>query len=91
MRRWDGELETWFVPEPAGSQANPQIDPIRTIRHGLGFVPIVWVRNLPGPSATGDANDGACTFRAAVETQIEVDYQLSQAGRGLKTAATLRF
>ena len=64
--------------------ANPQIDPIRTVRHGLGFVPIVWMRNLPGPSATGDPSDGACTFRAAIETQIEMDYQLSQAGRGLK-------
>jgi hypothetical protein len=47
-------------------------------------VPIVWVRNLPGKSATNDPNDGACTFRAAIETQIEIDYQLSQAGRGLK-------
>ncbi len=50
------------------------------MRHGLGFVPIVWVRNLPG----GDDIDGACTFRPAVETGIEIDYQLSQAGRGLK-------
>jgi hypothetical protein len=39
---------------------------------------------LPGFSVTGDPNDGACTFRAAVESQIEIDYQLSQAGRGLK-------
>ena len=45
---------------------------------------MVWVRNLPGPSSTGDPADGACTFRAAIETQIEIDYQLSQAGRGLK-------
>src|SRR6185437_5581811 len=62
----------------------PEIDEARTVHHGLGFVPLVWVRNLPGPSATGDANDGACTFRAAIETQIDIDYQLSQAGRGLK-------
>ena len=41
---------------------------------------MVWVRNLPG----GELPDGACTFRAAVETGIEIDYQLSQAGRGLK-------
>jgi hypothetical protein len=43
-------------------------------------VPIVWIRNLAG----GKGIDGACTFRAAVETGIEIDYQLSQAGRGLK-------
>jgi hypothetical protein len=40
----------------------------------------VWIRNLPG----GDAVDGACTFRAAIDINIEIDYQLSQAGRGLK-------
>jgi hypothetical protein len=43
-------------------------------------VPLVWIRNLPG----GDGVDGACTFRSAIETNIEIDYQLSQAGRGLK-------
>jgi hypothetical protein len=41
---------------------------------------MVWVRNLPG----GIDPDGACTFAAAIDTQIEIDYQLSQAGRGLK-------
>ncbi len=50
------------------------------MHHALGFVPMTWVRNLPG----GDDTDGACTFRAAIETAIEIDYQLSQAGRGLK-------
>ncbi len=55
------------------------------MRHGLGFVPVAWVRNLPGPIGTSDGEvDGACTFAAAVETSIEIDYQLSQAGRGLK-------
>ncbi len=83
-RNWDAELETWFVPAPVSSDAPREIDAARTVRHGLGFVPIVWIRNLPGLSASGDANDGACTFRAAIETQIEIDYQLSQAGRGLK-------
>jgi hypothetical protein len=80
MRRWDTEAETWFVPNPVVQPQPPQIDTTRTVRHGLGFVPIVWVRNLPG----GDAIDGAATFRSAIETTIEIDYQLSQAGRGLK-------
>ncbi len=83
-RRWDAEAETWFLPVPVGGVAAAEIDPARSVRHALGFVPIVWVRNLPGPSVTGDANDGASTFRPAIETQIEIDYQLSQAGRGLK-------
>lgn len=80
MRRWDSEAETWFEPWPVAVPQTPVVDVARTTRHGLGFVPIVWVRNLPG----GDAIDGGCTFRAAVETGIEIDYQLSQAGRGLK-------
>ncbi len=83
-RSWDSSGETWYLPQPVGSSEPPEIDPERSVRHGLGFVPIAWIRNLPGLSATGDANDGACTFRSAIETQIEIDYQLSQAGRGLK-------
>jgi hypothetical protein len=80
MRRWDGDAETWFVPWPVAAPQAPEVDARRTVMHGLGFVPIVWVRNLPG----GDDVDGGCTFRSAVETGIEIDYQLSQAGRGLK-------
>lgn len=84
MRRWDVNEECWFKPWPVGGEQPPQIDDTRTVRHELGFVPIVWIHNLPGMSSTGDPNDGASTFRAAVETQIEIEYQLSQAGRGLK-------
>ena len=84
MRRWDREAETWYEPLPVGTATPPTIDTTRSVCHALGFVPLAWVRNLPGPSATGDPNDGASTFRAAIETQIEIDYQLSQAGRGLK-------
>ncbi|HME19841.1 MAG TPA: hypothetical protein VKI44_00485 [Acetobacteraceae bacterium] len=83
-RSWDTEGETWFLPLPVGSSFEADIDEERSVQHGLGFVPMVWIRNLPGPSSTGDVADGACTFRAAIETQIEIDYQLSQAGRGLK-------
>ena len=81
QRVWDDQAETWFLPwavnDPLGT---PVVDEQRSVVHGLGFVPIVWIRNLPG----GDGIDGACTFRAAIETNIEIDYQLSQAGRGLK-------
>lgn len=84
MRRWDPHSEIWFLPSPVGSSFEPEIDAARSMHHGLGFVPMVWIRNLPGPPSTGDAADGACSFRAAIETQIEIDYQLSQAGRGLK-------
>ena len=80
MRRWDAEWESWFKPWPVAVPQAPARDASRSVRHGLGFVPMVWIRNLPG----GDDVDGGCTFRSAVETGVEIDYQLSQAGRGLK-------
>jgi hypothetical protein len=80
QRRWDREEEIWYEPRPVGLGGEMVPDASRSVQHGLGFVPLVWIRNLPG----GIAPDGACTFRAAVETSIEIDYQLSQAGRGLK-------
>jgi hypothetical protein len=81
QRIWDTDSETWFQPWPVSEPTtSPLVDHSKTTRHGLGFVPVVWIKNLPG----GDAIDGACTFRAAIETNIEIDYQLSQAGRGLK-------
>ena len=85
QRIWDEAEEIFFIPWPvvrAGEeQKEPQRDEKRTVKHGLGFVPIVWVRNLPG----GDAIDGACTFPdEVIDSSIEIDYQLSQAGRGLK-------
>ncbi len=81
-REWDETAETWFVPWKVGEAAQePQPDPDETVQHSLGFVPIVWIKNLPG----GDDIDGKCTFPSeAIDTQIEIDYQLSQAGRGLK-------
>ena len=83
-RRWDATAETWYLPQLVGDPSPPTPDLSRSVNHGLGFVPIAWIRNLPGASWTGDGADGACTFRAAIETGIEIDYQLSQAGRGLK-------
>lgn len=83
-RVWDLDSENWFIPTSVSAAGEPAKDEVRSVRHGLGFVPIVWIRNLPGPSSTGDPAEGACTFRAAIETQLEIDYQLSQAGRGLK-------
>lgn len=83
QRIFSGTAEEWYVPWKAalGKDAAPQPDGERTVAHGLGFVPIVWIRNLPG----GDDIDGLPTFcEEAIDTQIEIDYQLSQGGRGLK-------
>ncbi|GAB3249149.1 phage portal protein [Chitinimonas naiadis] len=84
QRTWNATAENWYLPqtlEDAKDGKAPQIDAKRTTSHKFGFVPMVWVRNLPG----GDDTDGACTFPCeAIDTQIEADYLLSQGGRGLK-------
>ena len=82
-RVWDEDREIWFNPSPVNSGATPVMeDSSRSIEHRLGFVPVVWIKNLPGNSSLG--SDGACTFAPAIDTVIETDYLLSQAGRGLK-------
>jgi hypothetical protein len=78
QRVWDADSEIWYLPWNGDDQ--PVRDESRSVVHGLGFVPVVWIKNLPG----GGGVDGGCTFRAAIDTNIEIDYQLSQAGRGLK-------
>jgi Phage portal protein, SPP1 Gp6-like len=83
-RCWDKKGETWFEPVPVANPSQPAVDTTRSISHKLGAVPIVWIKNLPGLPATGDRCDGACTFAPAMHTQVEIDYQLSQVGRGLK-------
>lgn len=84
QREWDASAETWYLPQSkddATKGVAPVVDATRTVRHELGFVPIAWIRNLPG----GDTTDGAPTFPLeAIDTQIEADYLLSQGGRGLK-------
>lgn len=52
----------------------------RSFEHLQGFVPGVWVKNL----YPTDGVDGECTFGRVLHIAVEIDYQLSQAGRGLK-------
>ena len=80
-REWTDVAERWFAPWKVGVDKRPILS--EEIQHNLGFVPVVWIRNLPG----GVAPDGAPTFTPEmVDTQIEMEYLLSQAGRGLKYA-----
>lgn len=48
--------------------------------HALGFVPGHWFVNLAG----GCIPDGACTWEDAIPNSIEIDYTLSQTGRGVR-------
>ena len=78
-----GYYDSYFAPEEYQEDEEKDnwiIDKRRTVTHKLGFVPIMWIKNLQG----GDNYDGLCTFRDAIENSVELDYQLSQGGRGLK-------
>lgn len=52
--------------------------------HDFGCVPAIWGK---APNAGAKDIDGACIFSAAVDTIIEIDYQLSQIGRAYKYTA----
>lgn len=83
VRVWDEMAESyykpWLITEKEGYV--PELDRERTVIHGLGTVPVIWIINLPGKCSK---IDGACTFKDAIDTNIELDYQMSQCGRGLK-------
>ena len=85
QRDWTESEEVWYLPWLAGDdKAGPVRDASRSKAHNLGFVPMIWVVNLPG----GNEIDGTCTFALAIEDSIEINYQLSQAGRGLKYSSS---
>ena len=87
QREWNNVSETWYKPQlnsDAKDGKSPEIDDNNTTEHKLGFVPLVWIKNLPG----GDDIDGNPTFPTeAIDLQIESDYLLSQGGRALKYQA----
>lgn len=82
-REWTEQEEIWYNPKEVIEDKDKPftVDGERTTAHKLGFVPLVWVKNLPG----SDDVDGEPTFTDELtETAIEIEYLLSQNGRGLK-------
>jgi hypothetical protein len=59
------------------------VDAANSRKHNLGFVPGVWIYNI----TSGDVPDGICTFDNLLDLTVEIDYQLSQTGRGFKYSA----
>lgn len=84
MREWNEQEEIYYQPYPCEKEEDesfvPQKDEMRTSKHELGFVPAVWIKNLP---KTGGM-DGHSTFEDILDICVEIDYQLSQHGRLLK-------
>ncbi len=86
QRVWTADAEEWYVPQKDADVKKgikPKLDKGNTIQHGLGFVPVVWIKNL----SAGNGIDGSPTFNdEAINTQIECEYQLSQGARALRYA-----
>lgn len=66
-----------------GFTIEPQrrLEEFEKFTHAFGFVPGHWFVNLPDNG--GDAA-GGCTFEDAIPNSIELDYTLSQVGRGVR-------
>lgn len=83
MRKWDKQREIFYKPylceKDDDENFRPSEDKEKNVDHDFGFVPAVWIKNLPDNNI-----DGACTFQPALDISVEIDYQLSQNGRLLK-------
>lgn len=87
QREWTESEDRVYVPLKADvdRDGNPifptAVDQDRSTVHALGFVPVVWIKNLRG----GSPPDGKSTLTVtALDAIVEADYQMSQLGRGLK-------
>jgi hypothetical protein len=77
------EENEWDESDPEVAKKIQRLDEFSSL-HNLGFVPALWVRNLPVEDDSSDAIDGMSTFGDIIDIVIEIDYTLSQTGRGLK-------
>ena len=59
------------------------LDTERCFDHPFKVVPAIWITNLIGKSGV----DGPCTYAAIVDLSVEIDYMLSQIGRGFRYSA----
>lgn len=83
VRRWTKTEEICYKPEEDKKDWETKlvIDKDKTVSHNFGFVPAVWIKNLP---SLDSEIDGECTFASIVDMCIETDYQLSQLARLLR-------
>lgn len=91
-REWTTDQEITYQPVPhsdwnpvdgwsaAADQTSWTEWEEQTTSHGLGFVPGHWFKNLAG----GTGIDGCSTWGPAIPNSIDIDYTLSQIGRGVR-------
>ncbi len=87
IREFTDNAEVTYMPYPS-DEWNPveygwDLEPAFEVHHGLGFVPGVWIENMPG----GIGVDGRSSFSPIVNNIIEMDYTISQLGRGIRYSA----
>ena len=70
-----------YLPEPVGDGMEPfwEIDTDRSVMHNFGFVPVVWIQNLP----VLDDVDGDPDCHGTYDTIAAIDALLSQSNRGI--------
>jgi len=66
-----------------GHKVEWTLDPDSSGSHGFKFCPAIWLRNSPERREI----DGESTYGAVVDTHVEIDYLLSQIGRGFRYTA----
>jgi hypothetical protein len=83
-QKWDPVVGFKGEPEVLADGSNPPQSlipfPSECYTHNFGFVPGQWIKNLSG----GTDPDGASTWSDALPNVIEMDFTLSQAGRGTR-------
>ncbi|MDE2024914.1 MAG: phage portal protein [Patescibacteria group bacterium] len=84
QREWTESEEIYYKPYKVSDAKKedfmPSKDEDRSVVHDLGFVPAIWIKNLP--KSTGI--DGHSTYEDILDINIEIDYQLSQHSRLLR-------
>lgn len=83
VRKWTQTEEIYYKPQKDEKdwEKNLRVDKEKSSFHNFGFVPSVWIKNMPSVNASVD---GPCTFEAAIDICIETDYLLSQNARLLR-------
>lgn len=91
VKEIDTERETIYQPKPKDDWPPTEQAPLLPLPedkqpepHDFGFVPGHWFVNLAG----GEPPDGECTFKLGIDTSIDLDYNLSALGRGVRYNAS---
>lgn len=75
----DRAADTLFQPAPVGDGDEPEWKVQRSIEHGFGFCPVVWVQNIE----VLDDIDGEHDCHGILELSDEIDRHLSSASRAI--------